>query len=149
MKNLVFIFLAFFSFSIVIYAQAQLKPNVRCIDRYCLGMTVEAVKKNLPADSKFEKWSTVFNCNGRSSCCYGKSQSSDKVGAATYSFHDKKFEGSIHLDSLDGIVYGISLLRDDRSMREGLFVPSIELTDKNVEKQLEQRISEACKELRK
>jgi hypothetical protein len=134
MKNLVFMFLGFFSFSTVIYAQAELKPKVGCIDKYCLGMTVEAVKNILPADSKIEKLPDY------------KYLPFD-VGYRNYMFPERTLKGYVGLEFLDGVVFKINFYANKvYANRFESFKPSKVFVDEKVENEKGLRISKKFSE---
>ncbi len=129
MKNLVFMFLAFFSFSTVVFAQEEYSPQSRCVAKnsICLGMTFDEINKSVP---KADRFSTL------SSLKTEKMRGFD-VGLKSYFFFDDSAsKSSVSLGLLDGVVFKIIVFNDENK-------EVLNLTDEEIHRDLEARAAQS------
>jgi hypothetical protein len=127
MKKLVFIFLALFSFSTVVFAQTEYSPQLRCINKsICLGMTFDEINKSVPQIDRFPTLSALKT---------EKMQGFD-VGVKSYFFDDVRLKGSVGLGFLNGVLFKIIVV--DAKGNENL-----NLTDEDTLRDVERRAVDA------
>lgn len=111
MKKLVFIFLALFSFSTVVFAQEEHSPQSRCINKsICLGMTFDEIK-SLQQRNSIIIYNSVLSADEfptLSSLRVHKINGFD-VGVKTYTFDDVRLKTSVGLGFLDGVLFKLLL----------------------------------------
>jgi hypothetical protein len=134
MKKLVFIFLALFSFSTVVFAQKEHTLQTRCMNySICLGMSFDEINKSVPSAERFPTLSSLKN---------EKPQHFD-LGVKSYFFHDENVNGTIGLGFFDGVLFKIVVvdaqgkenlnLTDDDMLRdvEGRFLVALSKHSRN------------------
>jgi hypothetical protein len=124
MKKLVFIFLALFSFSTVVFAQKEHTLQTRCMNyNICLGMSFDEINKSVPSAARFPTLSSLKT---------EKMQGFD-VGIKSYFFEDASLKGSVSLAFFDGVLFKIVVV--DAQGKE-----TLNLTDKDIRNRLEVRV---------
>ncbi len=125
MKNLCFLFLAFFGFSTVIFAQHT--PQTRCINyNICLGMSFDEINKSVPSAERFPTLSSLKT---------EKMQGFD-VGVKSYFFDDARLKNSVGLGFLNGVLFKIMM--SDAQGKE-----TVNLTDEDTLRDVERRAVDA------